>query len=186
MSAEKWEGTANMSPNLLALFGKPTTPHATPKAAAALNARYMSWKPPSKAGLDNSEPIFVSAKSASQYTHDKHVEESPVTSTETTPPPMAEPKDSPKMSRQNSAGSSKRNSEKGGDDDEDEDDDDDDYYYDEDEEGEEEEYTPPANMSLNLMRALGMDTTGMECETDWKPPDKVGIEANPDSLKVAR
>ena len=39
-------------------------------------------------------------------------------------------------------------------------------------------------MSLNLMRALGMDTTGMECETDWTPPTEVGIEANPDSYKL--
>ena len=184
MSAEKWEGTANMSPNLMALFGKPLNPKITPKASAL--ATEKSWKPPSAAGLDNSEPIFVSAKSASQYFYDKQgeAEASTATSTETAPPPMAEPKESPPMTRHSSAASSKHGSEKGGDDDED-DDDDGDYYYDEDDE-DEEEYTPPANMSLNLMRALGMDTTGMECETDWKPPDKVGIEANPDSLKVSR
>ena len=59
-------------------------------------------------------------------------------------------------------------------DDEDDDDEDDEDEEDEDEEEEEEEEEArPAAMSLNLMRALGMDTTGMECETDWKPPAEV-------------
>ena len=74
------------------------------------------------------------------------------------------------------------NEEEDDDEDYDEDDDDEDYDYgdDDDEEGGE---LNIANMSVNLMRALGMDTTGMEVETDWKPPDVTGIEANPDSYK---
>ena len=69
------------------------------------------------------------------------------------------------------------------DDDDDEDDDSDDDEDDEEEE-EEEEGALPKNMSINLMKAMGMDTTGMVCETDWTPPQQSGIAANPDSLKV--
>ena len=59
------------------------------------------------------------------------------------------------------------------DDDYDDDDDDDDY----DEEEEEEGALPSSNMSLSLMKALGMDTAGVdEVATDWRPPSQCGLQ----------
>ena len=66
------------------------------------------------------------------------------------------------------------------DDDDDEEDEDDDEEYDS---------RPPAVLSANLLQALGMDTSnGMDPAgaVDWKPPERHGIENNPDSLKVMK
>jgi hypothetical protein len=76
-------------------------------------------------------------------------------------------------------------------DDEDEDDDDEDEDDDDDDDEEEEEDgdgdgIPKIAMSANLMKALGMDTSGVDTATDWKPPERPGIDANPDSLKISR
>ena len=59
------------------------------------------------------------------------------------------------------------------------------YDYDEEEEEEEEEAEEEeeedalllSNMSLSLMKALGMDTTGVEeVMTDWRPPSQSGLQ----------
>lgn len=56
------------------------------------------------------------------------------------------------------------------------------YDYDDDDEKEEEEEEeedalPLSNMSLSLMKALGMDTTGVEeVVTDWRPPSQSGLQ----------
>ena len=65
--------------------------------------------------------------------------------------------------------------------DDDDDDDDEEYNFDDDDD---DEPRVPMNMSANLMRALGLDTSGMEVESDWKPPERAGIDANPDSWKM--
>jgi hypothetical protein len=56
-------------------------------------------------------------------------------------------------------------------DDDDDDDDDDGGAFDED-------GNPRGGivMSANLMRALGMDTSHIDTETDWKPPERSGLE----------
>jgi len=60
-------------------------------------------------------------------------------------------------------------------DDDDYDDDDDDDY--DDDEEEEEGALPSSNMSLSLMKALGMDTAGVdEVATDWRPPSQSGLQ----------
>lgn len=53
-------------------------------------------------------------------------------------------------------------------------DEEDDEYYEVDEEGSDDEYVPSGNMSLSLMAALGLNTEGIEIETDWKPPEVSG------------
>ncbi len=60
-------------------------------------------------------------------------------------------------------------------------DDDEDYNWDDDDDP---DAVPKISMSLNLMKALGLDTTGMEVESDWKPPERSGIDANPDAWKM--
>ena len=60
--------------------------------------------------------------------------------------------------------------------DDDNDDEEDDDYHDEEEE-QEDIQLPTSNMSLSLMRALGMNTTGVEeVRTNWKAPSKSGLE----------
>ena len=204
-SMENWEVPANMSPNLLVLFGKPLAHDErkpvdgkTAGGGTTPRATIDTWKAPSKWGLSNSEPIFVSAKSAAQYITQRDLhsdgDDKLADSGKTTPqaggdssPPKAETKSDPQdnggstssLHRHDSKNSRKSGDEGEGDDDSDYDDDDDDYE----DEGDD-ELPKGMNMSLNLMRALGLDTTGMSCDTDWKPPDEVGIEANPDSYKL--
>lgn len=190
---ENWEVSANMSPNLLALFGRPSKAGDDNKPAEPHNNRSSfraidSWKAPSKWGLGNSAPIFVSAKSAAQYTTSQRDirdddDDKPAKSNMTSPHAVSDPSPAAaesKIESSESVSSINRydcKSAKGSVDDEDDDDE-------EDEDGSESELPKGMNMSLNLMRALGLDTTGMECETDWKPPSDIGIEANPDSYKL--
>lgn len=61
-------------------------------------------------------------------------------------------------------------------DEEDEDDDDEGSGWDDDDEEDTGRERQPITMSLNLMRALGLDTTGMTEETDWVPPTFSGVE----------
>jgi hypothetical protein len=83
-------------------------------------------------------------------------------------------------------GAAAEDEEEAGDDEDDEDydddDDDDEEYNFDDDDGDEPRV--PMNMSANLMRALGLDTSGVEVESDWKPPERSGIDANPDSWKM--
>jgi hypothetical protein len=65
----------------------------------------------------------------------------------------------------------------------DDDDDDDPYGYNDDDGGDLFN-GKGVTMSANLMKMLGMDTSHIDTTTDWKPPEKIGIEANPDSLKI--
>ena len=72
------------------------------------------------------------------------------------------------------------------DDNDDEEDDDDEGMEDDEEEEEEEEdiQLPTSNMSLSLMRALGMNTTGVEeVRTNWKAPSKSGLEHSARKLR---
>jgi hypothetical protein len=151
-SVENWENTTNLSPNLLALFGKP-------RSEAKSTASLGSWRAPEKYGLDNSERILPAksqfkAESKDEYEDEKEVDVA----------------DAKTMSRDDSEY-------------DDDDDDDDEDYEDDDDARSESDVLRLENMSVNLMRALGLDTTGMEVETDWKPPSVTGIDANPDSYK---
>jgi hypothetical protein len=61
------------------------------------------------------------------------------------------------------------------------DDDEEEEDYDDDEEEEDDDNDegalPSSNMSLSLMKALGMDTAGVdEVATDWRPPSRSGLQ----------
>jgi len=155
---ENWEMSSNMSPNLLLLFGKPVAPRKDNNSG---------WNAPDKAGMSNSNAVVPTEKNAYKEEARAARVQPPAESKSQEPAPA-------KIEKMKSDDDEEE---------EEEDDDDDDEDYDDEEE---EEDRPPIAMSLNLMKALGLDTTGMEevVLDDWKPPDKIGIEANPDSWKM--
>lgn len=131
---ENWEMSSNMSPNLLLLFGKPM---------AARKDGNGDWNAPDKAGMSNSKAVVPTDKNA--YKEEVRVEK---------PQPPAESKSQEPAP----AKIEKMKSDDEEEEEEEDDDDDDEDYDDEDEEDD----RPPVAMSLNLMKALGLDTTGIE------------------------
>jgi hypothetical protein len=59
--------------------------------------------------------------------------------------------------------------------DDDDEDDDEDYYYN-DNDDENDSQVPVIAMSANLMKALGLDTSEIDTDTDWKPPARSGLD----------
>jgi hypothetical protein len=158
---ENWEMKTNMSANLLALFGR---------QGAAQKDHNSDWSAPTKAGMSNSAAVRPTEKNT--YKEEMQA--------------VAKANDNAvSESKHEAEAKAEKMDEDEEEEEEDDDDDDDDGNYDY-EEDEDEEARPAIKMSLNLMRALGLDTTGMEEEemSDWKPPERTGIEANPDSYKM--
>ena len=185
-----------MSPNLLALFGKPAS-------VSSINIQPSSpnWRAPSKFGLNNSSPIFVtvSAKAAANSSSSNFNSSPQATrrrvdlaksadggakGVDDVSADVAEPKGSPGSAfphRSHTSESKDLKDDKGGDDGdsinrreekedkgtkeeqgEEEEEEEESDYDDDDEEEEEDDDAgmPKITMSLNLMRALGLDTTG--------------------------
>ena len=69
----------------------------------------------------------------------------------------------------------KSNNDENDDDDDEEEDDDDDDWSDEEEDEDDDIQIPSIVMSANLMKALGMDISGIDTTTDWKPPAFTGV-----------
>lgn len=107
------------------------------------------WRPPARPGLDNSAPIVPMPKD----NRSRHNEDRITTHSQDV----------------------YYNTQQEVDEDEEEEDDED---GDEDDDEEEEDVVhsiPRGAMSLSLMRALGLDTTGLDVPTDWRPPSAPGL-----------
>ena len=165
--------TANMSPNLMALFGKPAVSSTNP----TIEPGSPNWSAPSKFGLNNSSPIFVTVSAKAATNSSSRSVDSPKAmhrqmggaKDEDGDADVAEPKNSPLLSAPTKDTKDDKGEEKDVEAKEQEgppteegegEEDDDDYDDDDDEEEEEEEEPRQITMSLNLMRALGLDTTG--------------------------
>ena len=131
----------------------------------------IDWKPPSQYGLNNSARIIPSriipirSNSAASIAFSD------------SGPGDRRRNDSYNESKSNydrdDEGKNNEDDEEEDDDDEDDDDDDDDWGYDDDDE--DTEIRGSVAMSASLMKALGMDISGVDVSTDWKPPDFTGL-----------
>lgn len=162
-----YEFDAALSPNLMKLIGK-----VVPSESKAVD-----WTAPSKPGLENSSPIIktkhntADSKSDSKGTEFKM--EHKAVNISKIPPAYSESKsefkdepsdkeygDKEQGDKEQSDTSSEYESE---------------YGYDE---GDADDFSNlhVSNLSPNLMKALGMDTTGVEVTTDWVPPETSGLQ----------
>jgi len=152
------EATA-MSNELRKALGLPLNITAT-----AFNTNNTSatsdWKPPSRPGLNNSTPIFPTISSSTGNNYQK-------ASNATVP-----------FLRSSSAKYSSNSNSNYSNNDEDEEEDGEDEEEDDDEEEEDNDAIPTrVAMSQSLMKALGLTVNDeKEMVTDWKPPDRAGLD----------
>jgi hypothetical protein len=161
-----YEFDALLSPNLMKLLGK----------SAPSESKDVDWVAPSKPGLGNSSPIiktkFNTADSKSDSKNTESKMDHKTIDISRVPPAYSESKSEFKDEPSTKDSGDKDNGDKEQSDTSSEYESE--YGYDEGD-GDDFSNLHVSNLSPNLMKALGMDTTGVEIATDWTPPETSGL-----------
>ena len=158
----------NMSHNLLVALGL---------EAASPNMKKLEtdWKPPTRAGLDNSSRI-ISIKSSPGHEVKIHYNDNNKSNTNSNNNTSNHSTSKGQSPNDNNKQQYNENKQAQYEEDENEDDgEDDDWGYDDDDDEEGGGLDKSVVMSANLMKALGMDISGVDTTTDWKPPEFTGV-----------